>query len=170
MERVTCAFCGLPFRVRIAPPGTSHFCCSGCALASRIPVHGDRLPISRGLVLALVLGFGLFNQVLFAALAAATRGEGRQAEAEMFVLVANSIGGLLAMVCIGLMVTAAQRRSADWIVLAIGGTAGIAAIWQGWLAEPAQVGLLLLVLNITFALWLMRGWIRRGWRRHKLRR
>jgi len=167
MERVTCAFCGLPFRVRLAPPGTRHYCCSGCALASRIPMDGDRLPVSRGLIIALVLSFGLFNQILFTALAVATAAEGRQDQADLIALVAQVVGGVLAVACIGFLVTARTRRFSDGLFLGVAVLAGGVAVSRGWWADRAATGWCLLGLNGALALWLARGWMRRAWQRRK---
>ena len=40
MPRIQCSYCGLPFTVRKVEPGRAVFCCSGCALASRLPAPG----------------------------------------------------------------------------------------------------------------------------------
>lgn len=167
MERVTCAFCGLPFRVRVARPGESHFCCSGCALASRIPVTAEGLPVSRALVVALVLGFGLFNQLLFTALAAATAAEGRQAEADLFVLVAQAVGGVLTVACMAFVVTAIQRTASDWGVLVAALAGGGVALWRWMSLGPAASSWVLLATNLFLAAWLTRGWLRRAWVRRK---
>lgn len=128
------------------------------------------MPVSRGLVIALVLGFGLFNQFLFTALGAATAAEGREAEAEIFVLVANSLAGVLAIACIGFVVTTVPRRISDWTIVLAAVSAGVVIHWHGALSTATRTGWGWFIVNGALALWLVRGWFRRGWRRRQLRR
>ena len=73
MPRVQCSYCGLPFRVRQVEAGRAYYCCSGCALASRLPPAGEggQFPVTPALIVALGVGFAFFNEVLFWTLALA---------------------------------------------------------------------------------------------------
>ncbi len=162
MPRVACGFCGLPFSVRSTGAGVTHYCCSGCALASRIPLAEGALPISTGLVVALVLGFGLFNQLLFAALGLAVAGEGRPEAGLRLCLVSVGVGLLLVAAVVGLTILSRARRWSDGVVLAG------ALLAAGWGAPAVAGGRLPAVLaplaaNLGLAAWLARGWARRAW-------
>lgn len=168
MPRVTCAFCGLPFSVRAPQEGVSYYCCSGCALAQRIIAQGGGATINRGMILALVLAFGLFNEILFAVFGAALLAENNPAAGMNLSLVSCAIGaGLLAAV-IGFVGFAPQRRGTDLAAILI---AAVVAIIAGgkFLAHATGAAVaLLLAANIWLALWLGRGWLRRAFA--KLRR
>jgi len=165
MPRVTCAFCGLPFSVRHAPEGAQHFCCSGCALASRIPVHGEALPVSRGLVIALALGFGLFNQLLFAIAGTAIAAEGRADVGARMLAVSAIVGAALVVANTIFLLTTRARHWSDGvagvITLAVVAWAGV----RGWRDGLAGLVWPLLVANGWFALWWSRGWLRRAFAR-----
>ena len=65
-ERVSCHYCGLPFNVRRVEPGREYFCCTGCAMLSRVPIdEKGQFPVNAHLVSALASGFLFFNEVLF---------------------------------------------------------------------------------------------------------
>lgn len=132
-------------------------------------MNGDRLPVSRGLIIALVLGFGLFNEMLFTALAAATAAEGKQDQANLIGFVALGLGGLLTAACIGFLVTASARRITDGIVVVAAVAMSGGSIWRGWPAGTLQTGWWWLALNGVLTLWLARGWLRRAWQRRKSR-
>lgn len=164
MPRVTCAFCGLPFHVRTVREGAAYYCCSGCALASRIPVHEGVLPVSRALIIALALGFGLFNQVLFAALGLAVAAEGRAEVGGRLLMVSWSLAGVLFVASITFMATARLRGWTD-------AAAGLLAAGFGALGatemvsdspSPAAATGWLVAANVLLALWLTRGWLRRA--------
>lgn len=170
MPRVTCAFCGLPFSVRRVPEGVPLFCCSGCALASRIPVHGDALPVSRQLIAALALGFGLFNEVLFGVLGSALVDEGRIVVATRFLVISGMVGAALFAANLVLMLTARTRTWTDAIAvsvpLALAGWAVARAIGAG----VTSAAFPLLLANLAFAAWWSRGWARRYLARLQARR
>jgi hypothetical protein len=163
MPRVTCGFCGLPFNVRNVREGAVYYCCSGCALASRIPVNEGQMPVSRGLVIALALGFGLFNQILFGALGLALVGEGRAAVGGKLLIVSWSVGAALLVADFVFMATAELRRWTDLmaalLAIALAGAA-LASIAGG--SAGTMTGLLLAATG-WLALWLSRGWLRRAW-------
>jgi len=58
MSELSCHYSGVPIHVARPQPGRAYFSCSGCAIASRIPVDAQgNFPINRTLVA--VLGFGV---------------------------------------------------------------------------------------------------------------
>lgn len=104
--RVICTYCGLPFTTRAKVVGPV-YCCTGCAMASRIPVDASgQFPINRALIELLAFGFGLFNEILFALLALLLAGEGKGV---------NSVRFAWASVVLGVIVLTSalvlQRRS-----------------------------------------------------------
>jgi LPXTG-motif cell wall-anchored protein len=165
MARVTCSFCRLPFHIARVREGAEYYCCSGCALASRIPVQDGQLPVSPGLLVALAAGFGLFNQVLFGVLGAAVAAEGRPETGEKLVWVSVAIGAVVLLGFSGLLVLARTRRWSDGVVLlpalAAGVWASVAAARGTWL----EATIALFVANLLLALWSSRGWFRRMWAR-----
>ncbi len=169
MPRVTCAFCGLPFSVRALRNGAEYFCCSGCALASRIPVHGDALPVSRGLVIALALGFGLFNEILFGVLGAALAAEGRAGMGGRWLIVSGVIGLLLFLTNLLFLTSTHPRRWTDATAGVI--TAGIAGwgIARGIALAWGAAAWPILGANAVMAAWWSRGWLRRAFARRRSR-
>ena len=166
MERLTCDYCGLPFRAPRRPPaGEKAFCCSGCALASRLGIEGDRFPVSPQLVFDLALAFSVFNQLLLVLLAAALRRDGRGDAAAWCVAISASLGGLSYLAALGWQWRSRWLRPADAFLYAllaapvIGGAA--VALWlvRGDAAFVAAAANLLLVL------WQGRGFLRRAWAR-----
>ena len=72
MQRLSCDYCGLPFRAPYKPAaGEKAFCCSGCAMASRLGIDGEAFPVTPQLVFDLVFAFAVFNQFLLWLLAVA---------------------------------------------------------------------------------------------------
>ena len=61
--RIQCSYCGLPFTVRQTEAGHASYCCSGCALASRLPPvdSNGQFPVTPALIVALGVGFAFFN-------------------------------------------------------------------------------------------------------------
>lgn len=167
MARVQCAFCGLPFNVRQMRENVEYFCCSGCALASRIPVHEGQLPVSPALIGALAIGFALFNEFLFAALGAAVVAEGRAEAGERLVWVSLALGAILLVAQLVLLAAARTRRWTDLLAAAVAlGCAGMAGYaWQKGAPVPAAGYLLL--SNFLCSLWHLRGWFRRAWQRRR---
>lgn len=106
MTSVTCRHCGLPFRVSRVEPGKDYFCCTGCAILSRIPVDGrGNYPVNAHLISALALAFLYFNQLLFWAMSVLLAREGRLVLAERFAWI-----GTGAALCVWLGVVIVQRR------------------------------------------------------------
>ncbi len=165
MPRVNCSFCRLPFSVRQVRPDVDYFCCSGCALASRIPVNEGQLPVSPALLAALGVGFGLFNQILFAVLGGAVIGEGRVETGVKLVWISFALG---ACVFAALMALVALARPRRWTDLAAAlPTVGLCVVAAARVVNGAiePAGWLLLAGNAWFAAWLARGWARRFWAR-----
>lgn len=164
MQKVTCSFCGLPFSVRRAQPGADYFCCSGCALASRIPLGGDgQFPVSPGLVIALVFAFGLFNELLFGLLGGAVAGEGRVEVGARLQLVSIILGLVLSAVGAAFSLLPRGRSAGDAIVAPLIVLMGAWFGWVAWRLEPRLVVWPLIATNAVSALWLARGWCWRAW-------
>jgi hypothetical protein len=161
MARVTCGFCGLPFHVRTVREATEHFCCSGCALASRIPMHGDALLVSRELVVALALGFGLFNQTLFAVLGTAVTKEGNAEVGATFITIAIAVGAVLFAVSGLFLVTARSRRWSDGLAALAAASLAAFAGWRGCMSGVSGIAAPLLIANLWLGAWWSRGWLRK---------
>ncbi len=170
MQRVTCSFCGLPFSVRKAEPGADCFCCSGCALASRIPLGtAGQFPVSPGLIIALAFGFGLFNQLLFGVMGGAVADEGRADVGARLEMVSLALGGALAIAGATFALLARGRSAADLVVgpSILLAALGLAVLF--WRCGPGPVVWPALALDGLLALWLARGWFRRHWVRRRQR-
>jgi len=130
MTSVTCAYCGLPFKVRRVTPGRAVYCCTGCAVASRIPVDakGD-FPVNAALVSALATGFVYFNQLLFWGLATLLAGEGRTDAAATCARVSWCAGAVTWLVLAVALVRSGPARAADLLLLG----ASLALVVTGWL-------------------------------------
>lgn len=159
MTHVTCDYCGLPFKVRRVEPGRAYYCCSGCAIASRVPVDGrGDFPITPALVAALGVGFVFFNQLLAWLLAALLAGEGRSELAAKFVLASWITGAAVWLALVVAQARAHGGRVADagvaLLALALGGAGALA----GSLACGALGNSLLLA-------WSVRGVLKKKTRR-----
>jgi hypothetical protein len=121
VERATCHYCGLPFKVRRVESGRDYFCCTGCAMLSRVPVdEKGQFPINAHLVSALATGFLFFNEVLFWLVAMLLVRDGRMALAVRFFWLAGaaalSVWGSLAF----LLWKERTARATDIVLMAIG--------------------------------------------------
>ncbi len=154
MTRTSCSYCGLPVKVRQLEPGRAYYCCSGCALASRLPRPGPggEFPVTTALLVALGAGFAFFNQVLFWALGLALGHEQRAAEAVLFARVSAGLGALVWVTLVAAMARAASRRWTDAlaVVVTLAGLVGAAVS-----ARPAGG---MVAVNVALLLWLSRGW------------
>ena len=161
MPLVQCSYCGLPFKVARVEPGRPVYCCSGCALASRLPAAGagGQFPVTADLVVALLIGFAFFNELLFWLLGAALAREGRLAPALVFARISVGLGGLVWAALAAGIIRAPVRRWGDAAV-ALATLAAVAAA----LAPPMSAGKLA-VANALLALWLGRGWGKRKFTR-----
>jgi len=170
MAKVECGFCGLPFSVRAPEPGATYYCCSGCALASRIPMEPGNFPVSRGLVVALLCGFGLFNQVLFALLGSAVLAEGR-ADVGLLALRVSAVAGLgLFALGAGLTLAARRRAWSDAILVAVAAGVGGWPAWRFFAGGDVTAVWGLVAANLLLCAWLARGWARRFWGRRRRQR
>ncbi|MGH8020490.1 MAG: hypothetical protein ACREIA_19830, partial [Opitutaceae bacterium] len=128
-------------------------------------MNEGQLPVSPALLVALAIGFGLFNQILFAVLGAAVVGEGRVETGGKLVWISLALGGGVFAALMTLAALAKPRRATD--LAAALPTAGLfaGAIAQAVTDAPGPAAWLLLAGNAWFALWLARGWARRFWAR-----
>ena len=154
MPRVQCHYCGLPFNVRRIEAGRAAYCCSGCALASRLPPGGvaGQYPVTPALVAAVVTGFGYFNQVLFWTVALALAQEGRVETARTFGRLSAGLGVLVLGGLVAGLGRAAARRWSDALV-ALAALALLVAALRPALSPGTAVG-----ANAALALWVARGW------------
>lgn len=158
--KVVCEHCGLPFSVGRAEPGRAMYCCSGCALASRVAAApGQPVAMNPALATALGVGFVFFNQVLAWLLSVALlRGAGRTRvweAAERLAWASLALGAAvwLAQAFFWLR-SGARRRGADIAVLVA--SAGLIS----WAALEARAALAV-VGNAALAAWMLRGLIRK---------
>ena len=153
MNKVACHYCGLPFKALRVQPGREYFCCSGCAIASRVPVDGNgKFPTNPTLLTALGVGFVFFNQLMFWLLAVLLIREGRAPVADRFET-ASLAAGTLAWVALAIAQWwLGARRWVDTVVVAL--TAGLlaSAYASGSLACAAAAG-------VALATWSVRGFL-----------
>jgi hypothetical protein len=154
MPRIQCTYCGLPFRVRQAEAGCAHYCCSGCALASRLPQPGTggQFPATPAVVAALGVGFAFFNEVLFWTLAIALDWEHRADTALVFARVSAGLGVLVWAALAAGMWRAPVRHWTD-ALLALATLAALAVALQPRLSAGRAVG-----VNVALGMWVARGW------------
>lgn len=157
--KVVCQHCALPFSVSRVVPGRPVYCCSGCALAARVPVDAQgQFPVNAALVTALGVGFVFFNQALFGLLAVLlARSEDGAVNAQRFVWASLGVGGLVWAALLFFQIREGARRPVDGVV------AGLGAALVGWGVANALPGPALLG-NALFAAWALRG-LARGRRR-----
>jgi hypothetical protein len=155
MNKVACTYCGLPFRAVRAEPGKTYFCCSGCALASRVPVDAQgHFPVNATLVAALATGFVLFNQGLFALLAGLLAREGRAETAAHLDLVSM----LLAAIGWSALVTGQWRAGARGAIEGLVTFATFGVLVAGFYTQTLGC---LLAGNAALALWSVRGFFKK---------
>jgi hypothetical protein len=154
MPRIQCNYCGLPFQVRRVEAGRDYYCCSGCALASRLPKAGagGQFPVTPALVAALGTGFAFFNEVLFWTLAVALDLEHRAATALLFARVSAGLGVLVWAALAAGMWRARVRRWTD-ALMALATLAALAAAIQPPLSAGRAIG-----VNLALGIWIARGW------------
>jgi hypothetical protein len=163
MPRVQCSYCGLPFNVRQVEPGRPYYCCSGCALLSRLPQPGagGEFPVTPALVVALCAGIAFFNQVLFWTPGIAMA---RDQRAEQALLFAQVSAGLGVAVWLTLVVTMARAASRSWTDAAAAVVTLAGLVGAGLARRPAGWAVL---VNAALALWLARGWGKQRFARKK---
>jgi hypothetical protein len=163
MERLTCDYCGLPIGEPPEPAaGGTAFCCSGCAMASRLGIEGDQFPVTPQLIFDLLFGFGVFNQFLLVLFAAARRSDGRAEAAALCVAISAGLGVTLYLAALGWQWRGRWLRASDvWLyaLLAapvLGGAAVAVCLKRG------DAALVSAVVNLALAGWLGRGFLRRA--------
>jgi len=153
MPQVRCQYCGLPFNVRRIEPGRRYFCCSGCALASRLPPGGveGRYPVVPALIEGLAVGVLFFNQLLFWSVGLEVVREGRIETGQTLTEISAVLGAVV-WIALGVgLWSAARRRWSDGLVTAASGALVVAAFWP-----PLSAGWIV-AANAALALWLARG-------------
>ncbi len=154
MSQVQCQYCGLPFKVRRVEAGRAYYCCSGCALASRLPPGGvdGRYPVIPALVVALVVGFVFFNEVLFWTLALEIAREHRPETAQVFARLSAGLGLFVWAALFAGLWRAAVHRWSD-VVMALATLVLVVTAVRPGLSPGGVVG-----ANAALALWVARGW------------
>jgi len=150
--KVVCEHCGLPFSVPRVVPGRPVYCCSGCALAARVPVDAQgQFPVNATLVAALGVGFVFFNQILFWLLASLLAREPERAgNAALFAGASLGVGMLTCGLLLYLQGKAGARSWTDLgaTIVAAAMLAAAAARFSPGLAAAT---------NAALALWALRG-------------
>lgn len=159
MTSVGCKYCGLPFKVRRVEVGRDYFCCTGCAMLSRVPVdEKGQFPVNEHLLAALVAGFLLFNELLFWLVAVLLVRDGKVALAVRFFWLS---GGAALAVWLALAILHWKEQAAravDVVFMALGLVALMAAFRRQppWPLEMA-------VTNVVLIVWSFRGlWRKRS--------
>jgi hypothetical protein len=154
--KVTCVHCRLPFSVGRVTPGRPVYCCSGCALAARVPVDAQgQFPVNGALVAALGVGFVFFNQVLFWLLAVLlARTEDGAVNAGRFTWASLAVGALVWAALSVSQWRAGARRVLDLAMPAA------AAILFGF-AVVSFAPLCAILGNAVLATWALRGLFRK---------
>ena len=155
MNKVVCHYCGLPFKAVRVQPGREYFCCSGCAIASRVPVAADgRFPTNPTLLTALGVGFVFFNQLMFALLAVLLVREGRLPVAARFETASLAAGALVWLALVAAQWQLGARRRVDTLVVLL--TSGLLA--SAFAAgSPACAA----AANAALVAWSVRGFLKK---------
>jgi hypothetical protein len=157
MARVSCHYCGLPFQVKRVVPDRDYFCCTGCAITSRLPIDDKgQFPVNAHLVSALVAGFLFFNELLFWLVAVLLVRESRMALAVRFFWLA---GGAALAVWIALAILQWKEKAAravDVVVTAL----GLVALAAAFLRSPPWP-LPMAISNGVLIAWCFRGLLRK---------
>jgi hypothetical protein len=140
--------------VRQTEAGHASYCCSGCALASRLPPvdSNGQFPVTPALIVALGVGFAFFNEVLFWALGLLLMRDHRAETALQFTCVSAGLGVMVWAAAVASIWRAPARRWTDAVV-ALATLGVIAAAMQPRLAAGCVVA-----ANTALGLWLARGW------------
>ena len=157
MSVVTCRYCGLPFHVRRVVPAREYFCCTGCAMVSRLPIDDKgQFPVNAHLVSALVAGFLFFNQLLFWLVAELLVRESRMALALRFYWLAGCAAAIVWLTLAGLQWKEKTARALDFVVMGLGFFA-LATAFRRLPPLPVEMA----VANLVLMLWSMRGLLRK---------
>jgi hypothetical protein len=169
VERLVCSYCGLPFRSLRPADSEPMYCCSGCAMAARLNISGEKFPVTPQLVYGLLLGFGIFNQALLIALALALVNERRVETAEKFAAASAILAIVLFVIALAWQWRAQLFRRTDLAAFVI---AGAFLVTDTFLLSGSAFGaasLAGLVATMLAALWQPRGfarkWLARATRR-----
>ncbi|MFA5057876.1 MAG: hypothetical protein WC485_07160 [Opitutaceae bacterium] len=164
MPRIQCSYCGLPFNVRRIETGRAYYCCSGCALVSRLPPAGGggEFPVTPALVAALGVGFAFFNQVLFWTLAAELAREHRAVPALLFARISVGLG-VLVWAALAAGIWRAPARHWTDAVVALATLAGLGLAIRPQLSAGSAVA-----ASAALGLWLARGWGKQKFNRKKV--
>ncbi|MFA6286314.1 MAG: hypothetical protein WC661_02945 [Opitutaceae bacterium] len=155
MNKVACHYCGLPFKALRVQPGREYFCCSGCAIASRVPVDADgKFPTNPALLTALAVGFIFFNQLIFWLLAVLLVREGRVPVAGRFEVASLVLGTVTWLALVVVQWRLGARRWVDAVVAVL--TAGLLA---SGLASGSQA--CAAAANAALVAWSVRGFLRK---------
>ena len=166
MERLTCDYCGLPFRAPYKPAaGAKAFCCSGCAMASRLGIEGEKFPVSPQLVFDLLFAFGVFNQFLLWLLAMALGREGRADGAALCLLISVALGTLFYLATLVWLWRSRWLRASDGFVFALLAGPVLAGTALGWLGQGRFGAPMVAGANLLLLVWQARGFLRRWWAR-----
>jgi hypothetical protein len=133
-------------------------------------MNGDLLPVSRGLVVALALGFGLFNEILFAGFGSASTAQGRIEFGSVLLVFSAAVGAAVFAVSFVFLLTAKSRHRSD---LVVGVIAAVLAAWatiRGVRHGVDAAVWLLFAANVWLAAWWSRGWLRRAIARRRTHR
>jgi hypothetical protein len=169
VPRIVCSYCGLPFRSLRPADNEPAYCCSGCAMAARLNISGEKFPVTPQLVYGLILGFGIFNQALLIVLAFALVNERRLETAEKFAAVAAVLAIVLFVVALAWQWRARLMRRTDLAAFVI---AGVFLMADAFLLSKSAFGaasLAGLAATGLAAMWQARGfprkWLGRAMRR-----
>ncbi len=154
--KVVCKHCALPFTVARVAPGRPVYCCSGCALAARVPVDAQgQFPVNAALVTALGTGFVFFNQALFWLLAVLlARSPDGLVNADRFAWASLGVG-IAVWGALGIFQSRAGARRAVDTVMLLGAALLIACGVANFAPAVAVAG------NALLAAWALRGLARR---------
>ena len=157
MTRVSCHYCGLPFKVRRVEEGRDYFCCTGCAMLSRVPVdEKGQFPVNAHLVSALVTGFLFFNQLMFWLVAVLLV---RESKMVLAVRIFWLSGGAATAVWLALALMQWKERAArawDYLFMAL----GLVALAVAFRRQPPWP-LEMAITNAVLIGWSFRGLLRK---------
>jgi hypothetical protein len=157
MARVSCHYCGLPFSVRKEETTRDYFCCTGCAMLSRLPTDDKgQFPVNAHLVSALMTGFLFFNELLLWLVAELLVREGRMALAVRFFWLAGGVALAVWLALAALQLKERAARSVDFIFMALG-LVVFAAAFRRWPPMPLEMA----VANVVLITWSFRGLLRK---------
>lgn len=157
MARVSCHYCGLPVNVRREETGRDYFCCTGCAMASRVPVDDKgQFPVNAHLVSALGAGFLFFNELLFWLVAELLVREGRMALAVRFFWLAGGAALAVWLALVVLQWKERTARAADYLFMMFG-----LVVFGLALRRLPPMALEVAAANLVLIGWSFRGLLRK---------